>query len=196
MAPSPTSDEILDTALALADEVGWRRVTAQAIGVRFGGGPDLVLAQFRDLDAIADAWFQRALQAALAGPVDAVAPFDQRLAGVFGRWLDALAPHREASLEMIGARLYPAHPHQWVPLVFNLSRLVQWMLDAAHSRAEGRRRQATEVAVSALVPIALWRWRRGDDEATKRVVAERLERMERRLDRIWPAAAPDHRGAR
>jgi AcrR family transcriptional regulator len=192
MASSPTSDEILDAALTLADQVGWRHVTAQAIGARFGGGPDLVLAHFRDLDAVADAWFQRALAAALAGPIDAVAPFDRRLATVIGRWLDALAPHRAASLEMIGAKLYPSHPHHWVPLVFNLSRLVQWMLDAAHSRAEGRRRQATEVAVSALMLATLWRWRRGDDEATKRFVAERLERMERRLERIWP----DQSGAR
>ena len=186
MAPSPSRYEILDAALALADEVGWRLVTAQAIGARLGGGPDLVLAHFRDLDDVADAWFQRALGAALAGPVDAVAPFDQRLASVMGRWLDALAPHREASLEMLRAKLYPSHPHHWVPLIFNLSRLVQWMLDAAHCRAEGRRRQATEVAVSGLVLAALWNWRRGDDAATKRYVAERLERMERRLDRLWP----------
>src|SRR5262245_48565157 len=178
--------DVLDAALALADEIGWRNVTARAMGARLGGGPDLVQAHYRDLDAVADAWFSRTLSQALAEPGDTALPFDERLARVFGRWLDALAPHRDASLAMIQAKLYPSHPHHWMPLVFNLSRLVQWMLDAAACQATGRRRQATEVAVSALVPAVLWRWRRGDDQAVKDFVGDRLRQMERRLDRIWP----------
>ena len=186
MTPVPTADDVLDAALALAGEIGWRQVTARAVGERLGGGPGVVFAHYRDLDAVADAWFGRALAAATAAPVDQALPFGERLAEVFGSWLDALAPHRQASLAMLQAKLYPSHPHHWVPLVFNLSRLVQWMLDTAACPANGRRRQATEVAVSALVPVALWRWRRGDDEMVKAFVAGRLEAMERRLDRIWP----------
>ena len=194
MIPAPTADDVLEAALALADEIGWRQVTARAISSRLGGGPDLVIAHYRDLNEVADAWFRRALAAATATPVDEALPFDERLARVIGRWLDALAPHRQASLAMIQGKLYPSHPHHWVPLVFSLSRLVQWMLDTAGCPAIGRRRQATEVAVSALVPVALWRWRGGDDKAVKAFVAERLRAMERRLDRIWPAQRPD--GAR
>jgi hypothetical protein len=62
------------------------------------------------------------------------------------------------------------------------------MLDAAECSATGRRRQATEVAVSALVPAVLWRWRRDDDQAVKDFVADRLRQMERRFERIWPQA--------
>jgi AcrR family transcriptional regulator len=188
MTSASTPDNILDAALALADEIGWRQVTARAIGARLGGGPDLVHTHYRDLDEIADAWFRRALAQALADPADAALPFAERLARIFHRWLDALAPHRRASLDMIGAKLYPSHPHHWVPLIFNLSRLVQWMLDAAECSATGRRRQATEVAVSALVPAVLWRWRRDDDQAVKDFVADRLRQMERRFERIWPQA--------
>ncbi len=187
MTSPSTAEDVLDAALSLADEIGWPQVSARAIGSRLGGGPELVIAHYLDLDEIADAWFRRALSAATATPIDDTLPFDQRLAQVFGRWLDALAPHRDASLAMLQAKLYPSHPHHWVPLIFSLSRLVQWMLDTAGSTADGQRRQATEVAVSALVPVALWRWRRGDDTAVKTFVAERLGAMERRLDRIWPA---------
>jgi AcrR family transcriptional regulator len=186
MTSASTADDVLDAALALADEIGWSKVTARAIGARLGGGPDLVHAHYRDLNEIADAWFRRALGHALAEPGDAALAFDERLARAFGRWLDALAPHRQASLDMIQGKLYPSHPHHWVPLIFSLSRLVQWMLDAAECPATGRRRQATEVAVSALVPAALWRWRRGDDQAVKDFVSDRLHQMERRLERIWP----------
>lgn len=187
MASSP--DDILDAALRLADEIGWPKVTAQAIGAKLGGNAALVIAHYRDLDAVADAWFRRALADALSVPADPTLPFDRRLAHVFDRWLDALAPHRETSLAMIQTKLYPSHPHHWVPLVFNLSRLVHWMLDAAGCEASGRRRQATEVMVSALVPVALWRWKRGDDRAVKDYVADKLARMERRLDRIFPLRA-------
>lgn len=183
---APDADAVLDAALVLADEFGWANVTARAVGERLGGGPELVMAHYADLDALADAWFRRALRAAIGDAPGGERVFAERLAHVFGRWLAALAPHRETSLAMIRGKIYPAHPHHWVPLIFNLSRLVQWMLDAAGCEATGRRRQATEIAVSALVPLALRRWRSGDDAATERFVAERLAAMECRLDRIWP----------
>ena len=188
MAQVSTPDDVLDAALALADEIGWRNVTAHAIGARLGGGPGLVIAHYNDLDEIADAWFQRALADALSHLPDPALPFPERLAHVFGRWLDALSPHRQASLDMIQGKLTPSHPHHWVPLAFSLSRLVHWMLDTAACEATGRRRQATEVMVSALVPAALLRWKRGDDQAVKDYVTDKLQRMERRLDRLWPQA--------
>jgi AcrR family transcriptional regulator len=184
-----SAEAVLDAALGLAEEVGWPAVTARAVASRLGGGPELVFSHFRDLDAIADAWFARALEAALAHRVDRRADFAGRLAQVIGAWLDALAPHRAVTLAMIQRKLYPSHPHHWVPLVFNLSRLVQWLLDAAGSTARGRRRQAEEMVVTALVLAALRQWRRGDDAATHRVVATRLQAMERRFDRIWPASS-------
>ncbi|MBM3535053.1 MAG: TetR family transcriptional regulator [Alphaproteobacteria bacterium] len=190
MTSATAPDAILDAALALADEIGWPNVTARAIGARLGGGPDLVHAHFRDLNEVADAWFRRALATTLTDPADTSLPFADRLTRIFTRWLDALSPHRQASLDMIQAKLYPSHPHHWVPLVFNLSRLVQWMLDAAECPATGRRRQATEIAVSALVPAALWRWRRGDNQSVKDFVSDKIAQMENRFDRIWPLGSP------
>lgn len=182
--PRPISaDAVVDAALALAAEVGWRRVTARAVGERLGGGPEVVLAHFRDLDALADAWFGRALAAAVAAPVETAAPFPDRLATVLRAWLAALAPHRRAGVDMIRAKLYPGHPHHWLPLAFALSRLVQWLLDAAQCPSRGRRRQAEEIAVSLLVLGTL---RRADDAGLADLVARRVEAMERRLNRIWP----------
>src|SRR5262245_21504155 len=113
MSRTVSADAIVDAALALAEMDGWRSVTARAVGARLGGGPELVLAQFRDMDAVADAWFARALAAATASRVDPAAPFPDRLAEVLRAWLAALAPHRRVSLDMIRAKLYPSHPHHW-----------------------------------------------------------------------------------
>jgi len=183
IAREVSADAVVDAALALANEIGWRQVTARGIGARLGGGPELVQARFRDLDAIADAWFARALAAAVAAPVDDTAPFADRLATVLNAWHAALAPHRRTSRAMICAKLYPSHPHHWVPLIFSLSRLVQWLLDAAQCPSRGRRRQAEEIAVSLLVLETL---RRADDTGLADLVARRLQAMERCLDRLRP----------
>jgi AcrR family transcriptional regulator len=183
MARQVSADAVVDAALALADEVGWRRATAHGIGARLGGGPELVLARFRDLDGVADAWFGRALTAAVSAQVGATMPFPDRLAAVLNAWHAALAPHRRTSRAMLRAKLYPTHPHHWVPLVFSLSRLVQWLLDAAQCPSRGRRRQAEEIAVSLLVLETL---RRADDAGIADLVARRLRALERRLDRLWP----------
>lgn len=183
MARPVSADAVVDAALALAAQMGWRRVTARAVGARLGGGPQAVLAHFRDLDALADAWFGRALAAAVAAPVDAGAAFPDRLAMVLRAWLGALSPHRRTSLDMIRAKLHPGHPHHWVPLVFALSRLVQWLLDAAQCPSRGRRRQAEEIAVSLLVLETLGH---ADDAGLAELTARRVEAMERRLNQIWP----------
>ena len=47
------------------------------------------------------------------------------------RWFDALAPRRELTVQMLEAKLYLSHPHHWVPMIFDLSRVVHWFLDAA-----------------------------------------------------------------
>jgi hypothetical protein len=126
----------------------------------------------------------------VATPVKRDASFPERVGAVIGRWLDALAPHRKVSVAMIRHKLYPSHPHHWVPLVFHLSRLVQWMLDAAGNTSRGRRRQAEEIAVTVLVLATLRRWQRGDDAGVRRFVAARLESMQRRFDRIWGVSGP------
>jgi len=167
--------------LALMRESG-RRLAEVSAALREAVRPGMTT---RDLDAVADAWFARALDAAMAvRPRDAA--FPDRLSRVIGAWLDTLAPHRAASLAMLRRKLYPSHPHHWVPLAFNLSRLVQWWLDAAACPSRGRRRQLEEIAVSALALSTLAEWRRGGDAATHRRVVGRLRRLERGLDRVLP----------
>ena len=47
------------------------------------------------------------------------------------RWFDALAPHREVTDQMLREKLYASHPHHWAPMIFNLSRTIHWLRDAA-----------------------------------------------------------------
>jgi AcrR family transcriptional regulator len=148
-----------------------------------------LLAHYRDKDAIADAWFGRAAAAMLAAPPSGFAkqPPEARLHFLVVRWFDALAGHREVTGQMVREKLYPAHPHHWVPMIFNLSRTVQWLRDAALLDARGRRRQIEEVGLSALFLGTLRFWLNDestDQTRTREFLSRRLDRADRLMARF------------
>src|SRR5918993_3935214 len=110
-------DAVLNAALALAEAEGWSEVRLSRVAERARVPLPEVGQRFRDVDAIANAWFQRARLAMLDVPADELQGLtaDERLARVIERWLDTLAAHRRITGEMLRAKLYPGHPHHWVP---------------------------------------------------------------------------------
>ncbi len=60
-------ERIVDTALALAEERGsWSAVRLHDVADRLSLPTPQILDHYRDLDAVADAWFQRGLKAMVA----------------------------------------------------------------------------------------------------------------------------------
>jgi AcrR family transcriptional regulator len=163
-----TRARILDAALAQADRVGWGNVYLADVARTVRVPLPEVLRHFRDLDAVANAHFARALAAMLAESAGVHArPAPARVETLLGAWFAHLRPHAKTSAAMLMGKLYPFHPHHWVPLVFSLSRLIQWLRDAAHLRAGPPRRNGEEIFLSALFVLALLAWR-GEGEAGER----------------------------
>ena len=194
-AKAPLERRIVDAALDLAEEVGWDGLRLRRVAERLDVPLAEVLVHFRDLDAVADAWFRRAWAAMLAPPPGdfAARPARERLHLMTMRWFDALAPHRDVTGQILAAKLYPSHPHHWAPLAFNLSRSIHWLREAALLDATGRRRQMEEVGLSALFLATLAVWRRDDtpDQArTRRILTRRLEDADRLMVRAWGKAPP------
>ena len=186
---------IVDAAVALAEEVGWDAVRLRDVADRLGVPLAEVLARYRDLDGVADAWFRRAWAAMLAAPPDGFAalPASERIYQVMMRWFDALAAHREVTGQTLGTKLYPSHPHHWVPMIFNLSRTIQWLREVAILDAPGRRRQVEEVGLTALFLATLRDWVRDDtpgQERTRETLRRRLRWADRAMVRAWGAQAP------
>ncbi len=195
-------DRIVAAALALAEEQGWANLRLHQVADRLGLSLAVVRAEFRDRDAIADAWFARALDELLSAPAAAVAgrPPPERLQTVVMRWFDALAPHRSVAREMLREKLYPGHPQHWGPLIADLSRLIHWFLDAARITSTGRERQLAEVGLTALFLATLRSWLRDDSEgqqATRAQLQRGLEAADRWLPRLVrtrrarPATGPE-----
>lgn len=190
-----SAEAVLEAALALGEELGWDRLRLRDVSARAGVPLAELLDSYRDIDAVADAWFRRAWKAVLAPPPKGFAelPASERLHLVTMRWFDALASHRGLTGEMLSAKLYPSHPHHWVPMAFNLSRTIHWLRDAAMLDAGGRRRQMEEIGLTALFLATLARWLRdeSEDQATTRdFLRRRLERADAVMARLWGRRPP------
>src|SRR3954447_5463650 len=94
--PQSLRDQIVDTAIDLAEQEGWEELRLRKVAERCGVDLTDVLSEFRDIDAVANAWFERALAAMLQPPEQG---FQERPAGervhtvmvhtVMMRWFDA-----------------------------------------------------------------------------------------------------------
>lgn len=185
----PVERRVVEAALVLAGEVGWEQVRLSTLADRAGLELAEVGRRFRDVDAVANAWFARARLAMLALPAAELAgkPADERIALAFEAWLDALAPQRRVVAEILRHKLYPSHPHHWVPLVFDLSRLVHDLLDLARVPGACRLRQAQEIGLTAITLATLAHWLRDDSpgqERSKRALRRRLARAGRIATRL------------
>ncbi len=194
-AEAPLDQRIVDGALDLAEEVGWDGLRLREVAACLDVPLTEVLARYRDLDAVANAWFRRAWAAMLAKPPKGFAarPARERLHLAMMRWFDALAPHREVTGQILATKLYPSHPHHWVPLVFNLSRSIHWLREAALLDAVGRRRQMEEVGLTALFLTTLAVWLRDETPGqarTRDVLRRRLAHADRAMVRVWGQAPP------
>ncbi len=188
---------ILDRTVGLAAEVGWEGVRLRRVAEDLGITLPELLAHYRDLDAVADAWFVRALDAMLA-PTDlgfADLPARERVYLVMVRWFEAQRAERAVVGQMLSAKLYPSHPHHWVPMIFHLSRLIQWVRDAACLDAPGRRRQVEEVGLTLLFLVTLRVWLGDETEdlaTTRRFLRRRLKEADTLLANL---ARPRRRAA-
>jgi AcrR family transcriptional regulator len=171
--------QIVDRIVALAAEVGWDRVRLRRVAADLDIPLAELQARYRDLDAVADAWFARAL-AAMVAPREVEfsdLPARERVYLAMMSWFEAQRDLRAVVGQMLRAKLYPSHPHHWVPMVFSLSRLIQWLREAAHLDAPGGRRQVEEVGLTLLFLATLGVWLKDESPdlaTTRRFLHRRL----------------------
>jgi DNA-binding transcriptional regulator YbjK len=116
-------DRIVDTSVEAAEEVGWKNLRLRKVAQRLGVPLTAVLEYFRDTDAVANAWFTRALRAMVRLPEAGFEALSvrERVHVVLMRWFDAHAAHCRVVGEMLRTKLYPSHPQHWMPMIFSPS---------------------------------------------------------------------------
>ncbi len=184
------ADEILDTALKMAgEEANWYDLSLVELAKRCNAPVNDVRRYYPDTNAIANAWFARALDAMLAPQAENVENLSTRdlLDFIIWRWFEALEPYHQVTTQMLGAKLHLPHIHHWVPMVFELSRLVQLWRDAAGLHTGGRRRQIEETVLTGIFLATLREWCRDDSPQhtdTHSRLLRRLSRAERAAE-FW-----------
>lgn len=189
--PSAGPENIVDTALGLAEHMGWGALRLRQVAAELDMPLSELRRHFRDKDAVADAWLARADAAMLAAvePGYPALPARERLFLMIWRWLQALAPHRRVTGEILADKRYLGHPHHNVALLLWVSRTVQWIREAALLDAGGRRRQVEEIGLTALFLATLAIWVRDDSEdqaRSRRFLLNRLAEADRVMARLWP----------
>ncbi len=207
----PLRERIVDTAIALGERHHWEAVRLFDVARELDITLDDIRHHFREKEDLVEAWFDRAdaamLHASTAPDFATTAP-RHRLHRLIMSWLDALAPHREVTRQMIMAKMEPGHVHIQFPAVMRISRTVQWIREAAGRDATFVRRALEETALTSLYLATFAYWMRdasAESAATRRFLDRQLARAEK-LDRLFfrrsgqaeapiaPCADDDQRG--
>jgi ubiquinone biosynthesis protein COQ9 len=197
-APPDLAQAIMAAALEQAARVGWEGLRLFDVAAALDISLADIYRHYRDADAIAEAWFCKADRAMLAPPDQGFAALTppQRIERLVLRWLDALAPHRAVTRQMLVGKLYPGHPHFVAALVVRLSRTVQWAREAALLRGGPPLRQLEEIALTWLfvATVAVWAVDGSDgQQSTRRFLAARLRDADRL--RTWARRVRPRRAA-
>jgi AcrR family transcriptional regulator len=186
-------DRIMDAALRLIAERGWRRLSLGEVAVEANVPILAVYREFGSRLAILCGFFRRIDELVLAAPVEAepdARPRDQLFDLVMRRF-DALRPYRDA-LVVLGREL-PADPCTALAVGARLVRSFAWTLEASGISAAGVGGVvATKLTVAAyLATMRVWLRDDSPDLApTMAALDRRLRGIERWLAR---SRRPPHR---
>jgi len=191
---------IVATALRLADERSWEDIRLHEVAAAAGVSLEDIRHQFREKDALIDAWFDGADAAMLE---DAALddyrrlPVRQRLERSLLTWLGALQPYRRVTREMILAKCEPGHIHIQFPAVMRISRTVQWLREAAGVKDTFVRRALAETVLTGIYLAVFSHWLNDGSpgaERTRRLLRRLLDQAARAA-RILPGFAPQNETA-
>lgn len=166
-----TAARIVDHAMDLAEASSWEAVRLHQVASAAGLALDDVRVHFREKDELIDAWFDRADQAMLQQASEMALDdlsVRERLQRLMLAWLEALAPHRRVTREMIQAKAELGHVHIQVPAVMRISRTVQWLREAAHQDATHLRRALEETVLTSIYLATFLHWLWDDSKEFQR----------------------------
>jgi len=197
-APPSERDRIIDAALRLIAQQGWRRLSLAAIAAEADLPILAVYRAFRSKPAILCGFSRRIDEAVLATPPDGDAAADaderprDRVFDLIMRRFDALQPYR-AALEVLGREL-PSDPIAALSAGAGLLRSIGWMLEAAGISTIGLGGIVAVKLTAAAYFAALRVWLRDDSPDLAPTMAA-LDRRLRGIERWFGSARRPQPGA-
>lgn len=176
-----TADDILDTAMQLANSRSWEKLYLHEIAQKLDIPLHEIYRHYAQKDDLVDAWYDRADRAmlkAVQAPGYTELTMPERLHLLIMRWLDSLAEYKTVSRDMLLYKLEPAHIHLQLQGILRISRTVQWLREAALQDTTQLRRIIEEIGLTTLYLQTFLYWM-SDNSAgqarTRRFLHRRLE---------------------
>ncbi len=155
------SNNIVDTALEIADRNSWSSLSLGEIADQIKVPLVDVYACYTDLDDVASAWIRRADIAMVeAGSVALIneLPIEERLHTAIMGWLTALEGRRSIMGEILFYKLKPPHFHLQAQFVIATSQRIQMLRDVVHLRASGLTKSTEEIGLTILFASTVLVW--------------------------------------
>jgi ubiquinone biosynthesis protein COQ9 len=181
-----TRAAIVAAAIARAERSSWEAVRLHDVATDLGISLNELRQHFREKEDIVDAWFDTADDAMLRESEDItfrLVDTRDRLERLIMAWLNALAPHRRVTCQMVTGKLEPGHFHYQWDGILRVSRTVQWLREAAGRDAQLPWRALEETALTGIYLTTFLYWMRDDSEGSART-REMLRKTLARLDTL------------
>ncbi|MGR8979004.1 MAG: TetR/AcrR family transcriptional regulator [Gammaproteobacteria bacterium] len=165
MVTQVLADQILDTALSLAESSSWEDIHLYRIAEELEISLEQIRQNYPQKDDLVEAWFDRADSALLKitpSPDFMNLSVRERLHYAMMTWFEALAPHRRITGEMLLYKLEFGHIHLQALGVMRISRTVQWFREAARIDTTGLRRILEETGTTTIYLMSFARWLNDD----------------------------------
>ncbi len=170
MIENVLSNQILDTALSLAESSSWEKVQLYKVAQELEISLDQIRKNYPQKDDLVEAWFDRADSAVLnmsPSPDFIDLSVRERLHSVMMTWFAALASHRRITGEMLLYKLEFGHIHLQALGVMRISRTVQWFREAAQIDTTSLRRNLKETGLTTIYLMSFARWLNDDSHEFK-----------------------------
>ena len=165
MVNNVLANQILDTALSLAESSSWEKIHLYKIAQKLEISLDQIRQNYPQKDDLVEAWFDRADSAILnMSPSSDFIDLNvrERLHKVMMTWFEALASHRRITGEMLLYKLEFGHIHLQALGVMRISRTVQWFREAARIDTTSLRRILEETGTTTIYLMSFARWLNDD----------------------------------
>lgn len=159
---------ILQQAMQLAEHSDWESIRLRDIACSMNISLLDIHQHYQQKDDLVDAWFDLADQAMLAcqqQPDFEHGSAQDKLLTAMMHWLNAMAPHRKVTRQMLYYKLEPGHVHLQAAAILRISRTVQWLREIANLKAQNLKRIEQELALSTLFVASFVRWLTAPDPA-------------------------------
>lgn len=171
MEQNTLADQILDTALDIAESDSWENMHLYSVAQRLDISLELISQYFPQKDDLVEAWFDRADRAVLSIPPSPEflnRSVRERLHQVIMTWLEALSPHRRVTKQMLAYKFEFGHIHLQTLGIMRISRTVQWFREAARIDTTDLRRILEETGTTTIYLMTFAKWINDDSPESQK----------------------------